>query len=143
MRHVVILALCFNFLFSEAQIYIKTGAGIATSSPTGLITEVDGGYLKNNNQLSLGWQFNPQISKTFFSIKYGYWYKDFVFHGGIGLVNQIENRATDYYAHAYGAPIIGFEYNFKEFTESSRTYFGVDVVDKTVNIKFGLKVFYD
>lgn len=120
---------------------MKSGIGISTK--TGFISEVDAGYFKYKNQLSIGWQFIPQVSKTFVSIKYGYWHKDFVFHGGVGLVNRIENRIHDTYVHAYGATVIGAEYHFRQFAHYTRPYTGIDVVDKTVNLKFGIKVFYD
>lgn len=142
-RIIVTLLLCFSFFNSYPQFLLKAGVGPASSKPIGIITEVDGGYGKDDHQITIGYQFNPQISKTIFSIQYGYWYNNFTFHGGVGLVNRIINRSNDYYVRAYGTPIIGADYNFKEFAQRSRLYVGADVVDKTLNLKFGIKVFYD
>lgn len=126
-----------------SQITIKSGIGLASSNPIGIVSELDAGVIHKNSQLTAGWQFNPTINKTVYNIKYGYWYKSFTITGGVGLVNHFVNIANSSYVYAYGTPIIGVEYNTKEFTKHSRVYFGIDVVDKTVLAKIGIKLIYD
>lgn len=143
MRKLLIAIMLVISTSSFAQVFLKSGIGVGYSTPVGFLTEADLGYKRNNHQVSGGYFYNSAVTKAFYNLKYGYWWNDFVFYGGVALVNRFENRPGTYYVSAYGTYIAGMEYNTVEVLQDSRLYFGLEVADANIGMKAGIKVFFN
>lgn len=136
MKHLLVgLMMCS--LGVNAQVFLKSGIGYSDKS---LLTEVDAGYKLKVHQMSIGYVYIPYLYKSVYNVKYGYWLNNFNLHGGLGLVNKSDKENN---VQAYSTFVLGAEYNTKEVLQNTRLYFGADLVDKSLTVKAGVKIFYD
>lgn len=142
MKKVLFSLLTFISLSSFGQIIVQPGVGLATSGFLHPIGEVDAGWAFKPDasghvyQATMGWQFNPAIDKSIFTIKGGVSVKDWTLKAGLGAVN----RKYKEYVSSYSTLVLGAErYIPKWETEIYKVYYGADLVDGNIYAKIGLR----
>lgn len=143
MKKILAIALLFVSLSSYSQFFVKSAVGFAASTPGGIMSESDFGYhIKKRHNLSIGINYNPFVYKSFYNVKYGFDFANFVFYAGMGLVNRSIKTEDNYYVSAYGSYVVGFEYHTNEILKHANIFAGSDVIDNTLNVKVGLRCWY-
>lgn len=158
-----LIALSLTVLLSSGQVLVQSGLGLSTSGFIHPISEADAGWVFPTNksghtyQATIGWQFNPYIDKTIYSVKGGVEVDGWTIKAGVGLVNRFYNTATfinrypqdgyyvyDTYVSAYNTLILGAErYINKWQGDRHRVYYGADFVDGNFNVKMGVRFVYN